>query len=70
MQQQWRIQIRGRQRQQVDSNLLAQAVIALGRQLWDEAQPTTADGVVPAARPSEHAEAGQAVIDSDAEQAS
>lgn len=38
MAQQWRIGIRGKQRKDVDSNLLIQAVIALGHQLREEQQ--------------------------------
>lgn len=38
MQQQWRIRVRGKQREQVNADLLVQAVIALGRQLAEEAR--------------------------------
>lgn len=38
MAQQWRIGIRGKQRKDVDIDLLIQAVIALGHQLRDEQQ--------------------------------
>jgi hypothetical protein len=40
MQQQWRIRVRGQQRKQIDVDLLVQAVIAVGRQLWDESKST------------------------------
>ena len=43
MQQQWRIRIRGKKRQQMDSTLLVQAVLALGRQLREEARPAVTD---------------------------
>lgn len=36
MQQQWRIRIKGGQRETVEVDLLIQAVIALGRQLAEE----------------------------------
>lgn len=38
MAQQWRIGIRGKQRKDVDVDLLIQAVIALGHQLRDQQQ--------------------------------
>jgi hypothetical protein len=34
----WFIRIIGKQRQEVDKDLLVQAVLALGRQLWEEEQ--------------------------------
>jgi len=37
---QWRIRVRGKQREPVNVDLVVQAVIALGRQLWDEEQPS------------------------------
>ena len=43
MAQQWRISVKGKQRQDVDINLLIQAVIALGHQLRDEQQKQGAD---------------------------
>jgi hypothetical protein len=36
MQEQWRLRVRGKQRKQLDVNLLIQAVIALGEQLAAE----------------------------------
>lgn len=43
MAQQWRISIKGKQRQDVDINLLVQAVIALGHQLRKERQSQPQD---------------------------
>ena len=43
MAQQWRIGIRGKQRKDVDIDLLIQTVIALGHQLRDEQQKQGAD---------------------------
>lgn len=43
MAQQWRISIKGKQRQDVDLDLLIQAVIALGHQLRDEQQARSTD---------------------------
>lgn len=42
---QWRISVKGKQRQDVDIDLLIQAVIALGHQLCEEQQgkPATSD---------------------------
>lgn len=48
MQQQWRIRIRGTQRREVDVNLIVQAVLALGRQLRDEARKHAAPESLPA----------------------
>lgn len=46
----WRIRIRGKQRQEIDLNLLVQAVIALGYQLAEEArQQAEQDSQLPAA---------------------
>jgi len=51
MAQQWRISIKGKQRHDVDIDLLIQAVIALGHQLRDEQQrqpasnDTAAEGI-------------------------
>lgn len=47
MTQQWRIGIRGKQRKDLDLNLLVQAVIALGYQLRDEAAQQQADCPAP-----------------------
>ena len=45
--QEWRIEIRGKQRKQVSVDLLVQAVMQLGRQLQDEAQQQKARGRPP-----------------------
>ncbi len=41
MSSQWRIRVRGKQREPVITDLVVQAVVALGRQLWDEEHPAT-----------------------------
>jgi len=43
MTQHWRIQVKGKQRKQVDVDLIVQAILALGRQLADEQRPAEAE---------------------------
>lgn len=43
MSSQWRIRVRGKQREPINIDLVVQAIIALGRQLWGEQQPVDAD---------------------------
>lgn len=37
----WLIRVIGKERKEIDKDLLVQAVLALGRQLWSQQQPTT-----------------------------
>jgi hypothetical protein len=52
MAQQWRIGISGKQRKDVDVQLLVQAVIALGEQLRDEAAKQHQDAISKTAEPA------------------
>jgi hypothetical protein len=40
MSEQWRVQIKDKRREPVHTDLVVQAVIAFGRQLWDERRQT------------------------------
>lgn len=59
MQEQWRLRVRGKQRKQLDVNLLIQAVIALGEQLAaeeHEREQAAAEGrSTPPCKPEENA---------------
>jgi hypothetical protein len=35
---QWIVRVIGKQRREIDTDLLVQAILALGRQLWNEEQ--------------------------------
>lgn len=60
MTQQWRISVKGKQRQDVDINLLVQAVIALGHQLRKEEQRNQSPSNGTSIEPTEQSKGGSA----------